>query len=371
MSGKKKYTDGFKLTKFIRCIILKLCEEYVYIVRKTMSVTIKDVAKLANVSIATVSRVINKNYFVSPEIKERVNRAIKELNYYPNSIAQSLKNRSTLTIGFAVSDISNNYFTSMARAVEDVISKHNYNVIVCSTESDQKKELGYLKLLMSKKIDGLILNTSGENDDYVSDLSETIPTVLVNRKVKSARFRGDFIDSDNNQGAYLLTSHLISNGHRKIGVINGNLSLSTGYERFEGFKKAMKDVNIKIDDDYMYRYDGDFSFESGYKGAEYLFSLADRPTAIIAMNNAMAMGAMKFFRNHEIIVPSDISMACYGTISNIELYYIQPSVVTLDPWCIGNKAGELIMERISNPELNNRDVIFMPQLIPGNGVKVI
>jgi len=332
-------------------------------------VTIRDIAKHAGVSIATVSRVINDNYYVSPEIKERVLKTIDELHYYPNSVARSLKNDSTNTIGFLVSDISNTYFTTMAKAVEDVVHKEGYNLIVCSTEDKKERELEYLKLLISKKIDGLILNTTGKNDSFIASLSERMPVVLVNRRINKGNFKGDFIDSDNIQGAYMLVNHLLSLGHRKIGVINGMLSVSTGYERFKGFVKAMAEVGIVVDEKYPYRYDGDFTLESGYQGAAKLMNVSDRPSAIVVMNNVMGLGALRYFKVNGMNVPNDISVAVYGNIDNIELMYVQPTFVTLNAWVIGNKAGEMILERIKNKGLGNREVIYVPQLIEGNSVK--
>lgn len=333
------------------------------------TVTIKDVAKHAEVSIATVSRVINKNYYVSPETSEKVLQAIDKLNYYPNSVARSLKNNSTLTIGFLVSDISNGYFISVIRAVEDIVSKENYNIIVCSTSDKMEEELVYLKLLMSKQVDGMVINTSGKNDDFIASLSKQMPIVLLNRKISRNGFKGDLIDSDNTQGAYALTSHLLSLGHRKIGVINGNLAVSTGSERFSGFKKAMLEAGVEVDDGYQYRYDGDFTTDSGFKGAAKLMEMEDRPTAVLTMNNAMTIGAIKYFRANGIEIPGHVSVACYGNIDNIELMYIQPSIVTLNPVTIGHKIGEFILERIKDDKLSNREFIYSPQLVTGNAVK--
>jgi LacI family transcriptional regulator len=336
---------------------------------RVTTITIKDVAKHAEVSIATVSRVINKNYYVSPETSEKVLQAINKLNYYPNSVARSLKSNSTLTIGFLVSDISNGYFISVIRAVEDIVSKENYNIIVCSTSDKKEEELVYLKLLMSKQVDGMVINTSSKNDDFIASLSKQMPIVLLNRKISQSDFKGDLIDSDNIQGAYALTAHLLSLGHRKIGVINGNLGVSTGSERFIGFKKAMLEAGIGVGENYPYRYDGDFTMESGTAGAAKLMTAQDRPTAILAMNNAMTIGAIKYFRGNGIDVPGDASIACYGNIDNVELMYVQPSIVTLNPVTIGHKIGEFILERISDDKLNNREFFYNPQLVPGNGVK--
>ena len=333
------------------------------------SITIKDVARLAEVSTATVSRVINGNYYVSPEIEIKVNAAINELNYYPNSVARSLKNDNTHIIGLLVSDISNSYFTTLAKVVEDIVSPENYNMIMCSTEDDKEREYNYLKLLIGKKVDGLIINTTGENDDFIASISHKVPIVLVNRRVYNTSFTGDFIDSSNVDGVRIITSHMISHGHRKIGIINGDLSVSTGKERYEGFVDAMKAIGVIVDNSYPYSYEGNFSVESGYDGAAYLLGLDEPPTGIVIMNNSMTIGAMKYLRINNIRVPENVSIASYGNIDNIEVMYIQPSIVTLSARLIGDKAGKMILERILNNSIINREVIFTPQLTTGNTVQ--
>jgi DNA-binding LacI/PurR family transcriptional regulator len=333
--------------------------------------TIKDVAKAAGVSTATVSRVINGNYNVSSEIEQKVLKAIDELKYFPNSVARSLKNDSTYTIGFLVSDISNSYFTTIAKVVEDIVSPKNYNIIMCSTEEEKSRELNYLKLLVSKKVDGLILNTTGKNDDFIAALSKKIPIVLINRRLFNMNYNGDFIDGGNLDGVYDLTAHLIAYGHRKIGVINGDLSVSTGMERFEGFKMSMKEIGINVDLNYPYRFDGQFTMESGYQGAAYLMGLSEPPSGIVVMNNSMTLGALKYFRMNGIRVPEEISIVSFGNIENVELMYVKPSIVTLNAYAIGNKVGKVILERIHNPTVKNREVIITPQLIVGDSVRRI
>ena len=337
------------------------------------NVTIKDVAKQANVSIATVSRVLNKNYFVSPELEKKVMDAIKELDYYPNSVARSLKNESTQTIGLIVSDISNSFFTFVNRSVENVLKKYNYNLIVCSTDNQPEKELSYLKLLLEKKVDGIILNTTGSNREFIASVSHQIPFVLCGRKVMSPNFIGDFVDSDNTTGSYLLTRHMIEQGHKKIGIINGQQSVSSGIERMEGFRRAMESVGITVNEQYPYQYYGDYNCsDSGYEGAKYLFSLENAPTAVLAMNNELAVGALRYLHTHGLQIPEDISFACYGNILNVDLFYVQPHYIDMDPRIIGTKVGELLIERIEHKnELPNREILFAPALIEGNSVKTL
>lgn len=334
-------------------------------------VTIKDVAKHAGVSVATVSRVINNNYYVSPEVTKTVQHSIGELQYVPNLIARSLKKDATFSLGFLVSDITNNYFIEMAKAVEDIVNNEGYSLIVCSTENKRKRELAYLELLTSKKIDGLVLNTTGENDDYVVGLSKKIPVVAVNRKIRDVCFRGDLVDSNSVQGAYELTTHLLDLGHRKIFVLNGSLNVSTGRERFTGFQKAMHEVGIDAGDGYPYRYDGDFTLEAGYQGAAAWARMSDRPTAMIVMNNMMTVGALKYVMNNGVSVPEELSIVSYERIENIELFSVRPTIAASDPSLMGGKVAELMLERIQNNGLNNREIVFQPRLIVGNGERRI
>ncbi len=320
-------------------------------------------------STATVSRVLNGNYTVSLKLKNAVLEAIDELNFMPNSIARWLKSEATHLVGYIVSDISNSYFTTLASSLEDKIKDLNYNIMIFNSNKSKEKELSYLKLLMNINADGIIINTTGENDDYLAYASQTIPIVSLSRKIGSQTYTGDFIDSNNIEGGFLLTDALIAKGHSKISVINGKMNLSTGQERFEGFKYAMKKASIPIVDDYIYN--GDFSEESGYAGAKYLCSLEQKPTAVITMNNSMAIGSMKYFIDHDISIPEELSFVTYGNIDDIDLMSIKPTYVTLDPVMIGNKSGELLINRINNHQLPSQQIIFEPKLIHADRIRQV
>jgi LacI family transcriptional regulator len=334
-------------------------------------VSIKDVAKRANVSIATVSRVMNSNYSVTDKTKQNVMKAIKELNYYPNAVARSLKNDSTQTIGFLVSDISNSFFTTVAKAIEDAISPLNYNIIVCSTENRKDREISYLQMLTSKKVDGLILNPTGENNAFINLISQTIPTVLIERCIKDKDFQGDYVANDNQMAVRMLTSHLIHNNHRKIGVINGHLTLSSARERYEAFCAEMRKMGIVVDENYTYQYEGDFSMESGYIAARELMEKEDKPTALIVMNNMMMVGALKYFRQKGIRIPEDISVVNFGDVENGDILYVLPSYSTLNAELVGIKATDMLLSRIKNINLNNREVLLVSKLVMGDTTKTI
>ena len=335
------------------------------------NVTIREVAKDAGVSTATVSRVLNNCNTVNEALRERVNSSIKKLGYYPNSIARTLKSNSSKTVGFVVSDIANDFFAGMVRSVEDVLSKSGYNLIVCSTDSNQQREKNYLYLLQEKKVDGIIINISGKNDDLITEISQRLPIVLFSRKIKNPLFKGDFVDNDNYTGITLLTKHLLSLGHKKIGLLNGQLYLSSAAERFEAFCATMESVDIQIDEHYPYVYNGNFNrISSGALGAKELFEKG--ATAILATNNVLALGALQFCRESGINVPSDLSLASFGKISNYEYLYVQPSYVDLFPSAMGTRLSELMIERIeSKNSLLNREIRFPTALVPGSGTVIL
>jgi DNA-binding LacI/PurR family transcriptional regulator len=339
-------------------------------IRNTGNVTSREVAKAAGVSVATVSRVFNKNYYVSDEVTQRVLDAAENLGYFPNFIARSLKTNSTKTIAFLMSDISNWYHISIAKAIEDIVKKQNYNLIVCSTENNKERELAYLELLLSKNIDALILNSTGMNDDFVLKMNKKIPMVLIHRRIQNPEFVGDIADTNNTMGTYILTKQLITLGHKKIFAIKGPAHLSNSQERFLGFAKAMSEVDVDVNNNYPYTYDGNFTLESGYSAIEFLCNLSDKPTAIISFNNMMTLGALKCLKTKNINTPEDISFVAYDGIQNIELMASRPTVANFEPYPIGTQIGKAILERIENNSMENREFIFEPTIIHGNTIGI-
>ena len=330
---------------------------------KNRKVTIKDVAHAAGVSIATVSRVMHENYYVSPEICGRVREVINTLGYLPDSGAAGLKSKSRYIIGYLVSDISNYQFTAISRAIENTIESEGYSLIVCSNDSQKQRELNYLKALLSHRIDGMIINTAGKNDEYIAEISEYLPIVLLYRKNNSKRFNGDFIGSDNYAGGVMLAETLISKGHRSIGVISGDPNINTFAERIQGFSECMMRENIKIPKSCIIY--GDYTEEGGYSMTKKLLKQTRGLTAVCLLNNAMAMGAYEFFRTNNINVPHDISVVSFGNIRNEKLFYVKPTYISQHLETIGCRAAELLLSRIKTPALSPRKEIIPVSLISG------
>lgn len=332
--------------------------------------TIKDVAREAGVSIATVSRVLNKKGTVKEESVQSVLQAIERLGYHPNSIARTLKNDSSKTIGLVVTDISNDFFTRMARGIEDVLNDRGYNLFVCSTDGLQQREAQCLSLLREKQVDGIILNASGKNSSLITKMSGQVPFALFSRKIPDPQFRGDFVDNDNYSGLRELTAQLLRLGHRKIGFINGQNYVSSAAERFSGFQSAMRDAGINVGTDYPYLYSGNFNrLNSGKEGARVLWEKG--VTAILCGNNLLALGALQYCKEAGLRLPEDLSLCSFGTLANQDLLFVRPTSCEQNPDAMGARLAELIIERIeSKNQIPNREIRFTTTILPGNGVGV-
>ena len=332
--------------------------------------TIKDVAREAGVSIATVSRVLNKKGTVKEESVQSVLQAIEHLGYHPNSIARTLKNDSSKTIGLVVTDISNDFFTRMARGIEDVLNDRGYNLFVCSTDGLQQREAQCLSLLREKQVDGIILNASGKNSSLITKMSGQVPFALFSRKIPDPQFRGDFVDNDNYSGLRELTAQLLRLGHRKIGFINGQSYVSSAAERFSGFQSAMRDAGIDVGTDYPYLYSGNFNrLNSGKEGARVLWEKG--VTAILCGNNLLALGALQYCKEAGLRLPEDLSLCSFGTLANQDLLFVRPTSCEQNPDAMGTRLAELIIERIeSKNQIPNREIRFTTTILPGNGVGV-
>jgi len=330
-------------------------------------ITIKDIANQCGVSTATVSRALNGSGYVEERLKARIKSASTEMGYIPNSTARSLKMNTTGIIGYITSDISNQYHITVAKAIEDVIGPSNYNLIVCSTRNNQDSEEKYLKLLLGRNIDALIINTTCENDDFIASISRKIPTVLVNRRLNIPDFHGDISDSNNQEGTYLLTKELLKYGHKDIYILEGYHKFSNARERYAGFKKAMAEAGIDTDHNYPYRYEGDFTEQSGYDGIVHMFHhFKHAPTAILSTNNAMTIGTLKALHTYHISIPEQMSVVGFNGINNLELMTTRPTVANYNPYDIGMAAGQFALDRIKDISLENREAIFEPDIIPGN-----
>lgn len=332
--------------------------------------TIKDIARKANVSIATVSRVINGKPTVAPELYDNVMAVIRETGYYPNQLARSLKATSSKTIGVIVPDITNEYIAQIITVIDSYIQPKGYTLILCSSLNDAQNELKGLRLLLEKQVDGIIINTTGFNNAYVSKLSQRIPILSLHRKIDRPDFHGDWIDTDIYECAFSLTRLLLRNGHQRIGCLSGPMHLSTARMRLDGFCAALKEAGYDFPLDSPYIYEGDFTLKSGSDGAHYFLSLPNPPTAIVNMHGESTLGMLRYFRMHDVCVPEDISLVSISAIPNSDILYVQPYHYQMRPDSIGYRAAQMLLERIeSENTLQNRESCFSMPIIEGNSVR--
>lgn len=333
-----------------------------------MSITTRDVARAAGVSVATVSRALNQSKTVTEATRNHVCRIADELGYVPNSVAKSLKTSQTQTIGFVVGDISNPDYISIAHAVEEIVRKENYNLILCSTGNKQQQELDYLQMLLSKNIDGLILNTTGLNNTFIKKMNERIPIVLLNRKLDSCKIRGDYIGTNSYLGSYQLTKHLLSLGHQRIYVVRGPDRLDNSRDRFQAFLDAMQEYGYSVGNDYPYVYSTEYTRVDGMNAVKHMLSFDPLPSAIISHSNLPMLGILDELHRTSLRIPQDISLAAYDALPNSHLMALRPTYSFCDTAAIGVQAAHSILEHIKNPSRSYHEYVFDPDIILGNAV---
>ncbi len=267
--------------------------------------TIKEIAQIADVSAMTVSRALNDSPRVKEETRAKVLKIAKQLGYRPNRMARSLVSKKSNLISLIVADIKNQYFAELARGIEDKARQNGYNVIFCSTDNDPKILDSSVRLMLEVGVDGFILAAVRLNEPIVEELADQhFPVVLVNRELAEKKTSSVVID--NRAGAYLVVEHLIKCNYKKIGIITGSFELSTGIERFDGYKKALFDHGIGYQENYVS--EGPFTKAHGHASTLSMLSMRDRPQAIFAASDHIALGVMDAAEELGLRIPEDLAL---------------------------------------------------------------
>jgi LacI family transcriptional regulator len=317
--------------------------------------TIQDVARLAGVSPITVSRVLNNSGYASEDTRARVEAAVAELGYVPNTLARGLRSKRTNTLALVMTDITNPFFTLIARGVEDTASNAGYTVIFCNTDESEAEEKKYINILVQKQVDGILLVPACGNSHSVKFLrSNKIPFVLIDRDVPGSR--ADLIRGDSETGAYDLTRHLIELGHKRIVAITGPRQVSTAQDRASGYQRAMKEAGLAELSQVSY---GLFTQDSGYELTCKALALNPRPTAIFGANNFISIGILKALKDAGMNVPDDMSVVGFDDLP-VSLV-IDPflTVASQPAYQMGSQAAELLLKRIAGqlPEAGQKRVL--------------
>lgn len=286
--------------------------------------TIKDVAKRAGVSTATVSHVINGTRVVRPATREQVLAAIDELNYRPSAVARGLTTNSTKTIGVVISDVMSPFFASLLHELESLLSKQNYNLFVCNTYEEVEREAHNLELLLDKRVDGVIITPTGHNQPVYSYFNQLgIPLVFIDRKPNDVV--GSFVGVDNFRASYEVVDYLLSLGHRRIGLVSLTPQTSAVVARLAGYREALTSFGLKFDTNLMKS--SDFQIDNAVAAAKELLTLPDRPSAIIASSHVATLGTLQALLSLNMRYPDDVSLVCFDNSRWTNL--IQPALTVV------------------------------------------
>ncbi|HAJ95873.1 MAG TPA: LacI family transcriptional regulator [Actinobacteria bacterium] len=310
-----------------------------------MIANIKDVANRAGVSATTVSAYLNKSVPVNKTTAKRIKEAIEELGYRPNLIARSLRQKKTNTIGLIVCNILSNFYSVIAKSVEDSARKYGFKTILCNGDDNPEKELEYIKVLESSRVEGIILAPTGKNGGYIKEIIESgMKIVLIDRLVDGVNCNEVRVDNEN--GSYKAVKHLIEQGYKRIGIISGSMDITTGKERLDGYLKALREANLSENDDFIKI--GDFKKESGVNLAKELLEGKNIPDAIFSTNLDITKGVLTVIRQMGLKVPEDIGLVGFDDSDLTQLFNPPITVISQPVYEIGSTAMEIMINEIKS-----------------------
>lgn len=321
--------------------------------------TIKDVAKLAGVSVATVSRVLNDSPSVIPKTREIVLGAIEQLNYKPNLLGRNLRRSQTKNILVLLPTISNPFYSKIVKGMEDVAHNEGYQIMICTTGSNIGREETYINLLSNKLVDGVIFLAPEINANQLSEINKLFPIIQCCEYKMGAKV--PCVSIDNEKAAYDAVNHLISIGHKRIGMISSKNHFMSTIKRERGYKKALEDAGIFFDIGYI-KY-GDYGFKSGFDAMQQFLKMNPPPTAIFSISDLMAIGAISTIEKNDLSVPGDIAVVGFDNISFSSIYKPRLTTVSQPQKELGKTAMELLLKRIISKIENNEHVILDHELL--------
>jgi len=327
-----------------------------------MKVTIKDLARMAGVSTATVSMVLNnKANHISEKTKEKIWDLAKTHNYVPNILARSLVTKKTRTIGLVIPDITNPFFPEISRGAEDRANEGGYSVIICNSDDSPVKEERYVKMLMEKMVDGIIFTDSSSRTPLLLETrSKGVPVVLMGRDVEVEGPIGR-IFVDNIKGAYDATNHLIERGYKKIALLNGNSGYQTAQERMEGYRRALQDAGLPYAEQRVL--EGTFRQEWGYGGVSWLINQGISFDAVVCGNDMVAIGAIKALRFLGKRVPEDVAIIGYDDIYMAKLVDPELTTIAQPSYDLGYNGCDILIRMIEDGYVQQDPLCYEGQLV--------
>jgi LacI family transcriptional regulator len=320
--------------------------------------TIHDVAQRAGVSPITVSRVINHSGYASRETRERVEAAVAELGYVPNRLARSLRSKRTQTLALVITDITNPFFTTVARGVEDTASDAGYTVIFCNTDESESEERKYLQVLLQQRVDGILLVPARSTSDSIDLIQKQgTPVVVLDRRLQR-EVNVDTVRCENEMGAYQLVRLLIELGHRQVAILSGPLGVSTAEDRLAGYRRSMREAGFG-DEAQIIIY-GSFNQASGSEMMRQMLDRKPRPTAVFAANNLIGIGALHAIQQAGLGVPEDIALVTFDDLPPTLLTTPFFTVASQPAYEMGQRATQLLLARLAKSAVEPCQEIVLP-----------
>ncbi|BFH69540.1 LacI family transcriptional regulator [Paenibacillus dendritiformis] len=319
--------------------------------------TIYDIAKKANVSAMTVSRVINNTGRVSEKTRDKVKQVMEEMRYIPNSVARCLVTQESKIVSLLITDITNPFFTTMARGAEDAAMRHGYRLMFGNSDESFSKEKDYVEMILSMRVDGVLFAPSGDQSkEHLEWLQrQNVPFVLLDREVPGIVC--DAVLGDSRDGAKRMVAEMIRYGHRRIALVNGAQDVSTARERQAGYVEALQEAGIEFDESLVMQ--TSYSREQDLSVAHWMELAPEaRPTAIFAANNMLALTVLQSVRSLGLRVPEDLSIACFDDFGWVEEANPFFSVASQPAYEFGEQGMQLLLDRIKNREEKPRQIVL-------------
>ena len=335
-----------------------------------MSVTLKDIANKTEFDVSTVSRVLNgyaEKHGISESTQDLILRVADDLGYRPNKLARGLRTKETKNIGIILPDISNPFFATITRHVQETLSKHGYSLIVNNSGGDTESEMEYINLMSSWDVDGLIIIPSGESADNIRKLyrKEEI-FIFLDRYIEG--FEVPSVTIDNYKGALDATNYLIEKGHRRIGLAQGLEGTSTNKKRLAGYKEALRRHKIDFDENLVRG--ESFGKESGYRSSSKLFEMSNPPTAILALSDMITLGVLRAVDERDLSIPDDISIISFDDIQFASFIESPLTAISQPTEEMGVKGAELILDVLNDEEgTQEQSIVLEPTLTVRESVR--
>lgn len=315
---------------------------------------------------ATVSRVVNNNPNVKPQTRKKVFEAIERLGYRPNAVARGLASKKTTTVGVVIPDISNAIFAEVARGIEDIANMYHYNIILCNADKRKEKEIRVINTLLEKQVDGLLFMGGVVTDEHMQAFqTSTVPIVLCGTNVEGNTMAA--VDIDHQQAAHDAVKLLIDKGHRRIGMISGNLQdPNNGFSRYNGYKNALEEAGVAFNESLVRI--GNHRYESGIEAMKYFLELPERPTAIFSATDEMAIGAIHAAQDAGLAIPGDISVISVDNSRMASMVRPLLTTVAQPMYDIGAVSMRLLTKLMNKENVEKGKVTLMHEVIQRQSV---